>query len=104
MSYHANRRAVFAACLKTARRKSGLSASKAAQLLQSHGLACTRGTLLAWERGQGPTSREPFASDLSIIALVYGCGIEALFDCNGAAEWGAPRQGGADGPIEMPTA
>jgi hypothetical protein len=34
---------------------------------------------LAWERGIGRTSREPFASDLAVIASVYGCSVADFF-------------------------
>ncbi len=77
--YDIQRRAVFANGMKAARNRSGLSAQQAAALLTAHGLECTRGTLLAWERGQGPTTREPFASDLTIIARVYGCSVDEFF-------------------------
>jgi transcriptional regulator with XRE-family HTH domain len=70
---------MFAAALKAARRRSGLSAQQAAALLAAQGLVCSRGTLLAWERGQGPTTREPFASDLAIIAGIYRCAVDELF-------------------------
>lgn len=45
----------------------------------SRGLQCSRGTLLAWERGFGRTSREPFASDLVVIAAGYNCSVNDLF-------------------------
>jgi transcriptional regulator with XRE-family HTH domain len=86
MSFHTQRRAAFAARLKKIRRKSGLSASAAAELIRNHGLACSRGTLLAWERGQGTTSREPFASDLSILAAVFNCRIEDFFGGDAEAD------------------
>jgi transcriptional regulator with XRE-family HTH domain len=79
MSFHPERRHQLAAGLKAARHKSGLSASQAADLIAIKGLACTRGTLLAWERGTGGTSREPFASDLSVLASVYGCRVMEFF-------------------------
>lgn len=79
MAYHVERRAQLANGLKSARRNSGLSAQTAASLLATHGIRCSRGTLLAWERGQGKTSREPFASDLHAIASIYGCTVDDLF-------------------------
>lgn len=79
MSYDIERRTVLAVGLKAARKRAGLSANKAASLLLSRGLRCTRGTLLAWERGGGMTSREPFASDLVVIADAYGCSVQDFF-------------------------
>lgn len=79
MSYDIDRRTVLAVGLKAARKRAGLSANKAASLLLSLGLRCTRGTLLAWERGGGMTSREPFASDLIVIASAYGCTVQDFF-------------------------
>jgi len=64
--------------------KAGLSAAAAAKLILAAGIKCRRGTLLAWERGNAPTCREPFASDLPIIAGVYGCDVSDFFvpsDC-----------------------
>ncbi len=78
-SYSADRRAALARGLKAARRQAGLTAGDAAAKLTDAGLHCKRGTLLAWERGIGSTSREPFASDLCIIARVYGCEVYWLF-------------------------
>jgi hypothetical protein len=43
-------------------------------------IPCTRGTLIAWERGEGVTSREPFASDLGVLALVLRCQVSDFFD------------------------
>lgn len=79
MPYDVDRRAQLAEGLKAARRTSGLSAQSAANMLAAHGIRCSRGTLLAWERGRGKTSREPFASDLNAIAIVYGCTVDDLF-------------------------
>lgn len=79
MAYHVERRAQLASGLKAARRNSGLSAQTAASMLAMHGIRCSRGTLLAWERGRGKTSREPFASDLQAIAEIYGCSVDDLF-------------------------
>ena len=53
MSYNQERRQLLAAGLKAARRKTGMSASQAASLIELKGLACTRGTLLAWEAWGG---------------------------------------------------
>lgn len=78
MPYDKNRRRLFATSLKAARRRAGLTSDAAAALICSHGIPCTRGTLLAWERGHGATSREPFASDLFIIACIYQCTVDAL--------------------------
>ena len=79
MSYDGNRRYDLASGLKAARHNTGLSAARAATLISAAGIRCTRGTLLAWERGYGATSREPFASDLSSIAEVYGCCVGDFF-------------------------
>lgn len=79
MVYDMSRRAALAEGLKAARRETGLSASSASALLVAKGLRCSRGTLLAWERGTGKTSREPFASDLATIAALYGCSVDAFF-------------------------
>jgi transcriptional regulator with XRE-family HTH domain len=79
MSYDCQRRTVLGTGLKAARKRAGLSAKKAANVLLQKGLRCTRGTLLAWERGGGLTSREPFASDLVVIASAYGCSVEDFF-------------------------
>ena len=86
MTYDSHRRTVLGAGLKAARKRSGLSAKKAASLLLQNGLKCTRGTLLAWERGGGFTSREPFASDLIVIASVYACSVEDFFSAQAVAE------------------
>jgi transcriptional regulator with XRE-family HTH domain len=65
--------------MKAVRLRAGLNAADAAQLISASGIKCTRGTLLAWERGIGATSREPFASDLSVIAGIYRCKVADLF-------------------------
>ncbi len=85
--YDITRRASFANGLKAARKRSGLSAQDAASQLTAKGIDCTRGTLLAWERGSGPTTREPFASDLPMIASVYHCTVDLFF---------------SSGPVEHP--
>lgn len=77
--YHVDRRAVLARGLKLARQRRGLSATSASEALVGRGLRCKRATLLAWERGRGDTSREPYASDLAVIASVYGCTVNDLF-------------------------
>ncbi len=79
MPYNVGRRTVLARGLKTARQQAGLSAKEAAERLTAAGVSCTRGTLLAWERGGGRTSREPFASDLWLISQAYGCSANDLF-------------------------
>jgi transcriptional regulator with XRE-family HTH domain len=79
MSYDCERRTILGAGLKMARKRAGLSAKKAVSLLLEKGLPCTRGTLLAWERGGGLTSREPFASDLTVLASAYGCSVQDFF-------------------------
>lgn len=79
MSYDSKRRCVLALGLKAARKKAGLSAADAARLISATGIRCTQGTLLAWERGTGVTCREPFASDLPIIAGIYCCKIGDFF-------------------------
>jgi transcriptional regulator with XRE-family HTH domain len=83
--YNVGRRTVLARGLKLARQQAGLSAKTAAEKLTASGVSCTRGTLLAWERGGGRTSREPFASDLWLISQAYGCSVNELFS-RGAAE------------------
>lgn len=95
MPYNPHRRALFAKGLKAARKRAGLSAQQAAALLVERGLGCTRGTLLAWERGVGPTTREPFASDLGLIAGVYGCTIGSFYHHRDGVEPPPPQQ--ADG-------
>jgi transcriptional regulator with XRE-family HTH domain len=79
MSFCAARRSVLASGLKAARHAAGLSAKDAAELISAAGVRCTRGTLLAWERGIGTTSREPYGSDLPVIVAVYRCTIADLF-------------------------
>jgi transcriptional regulator with XRE-family HTH domain len=79
MSYDNGRRNLLGNGLKMARKRAGYSAKKAAGVLLQQGLRCTRGTLLAWERGAGVTSREPFASDLVVIASAYGCTVQDFF-------------------------
>ena len=82
-SYDPQRRAALAAQLKAARKRAALSASEASRRICEQGLNCSRGTLLAWERGVGPSTREPFASDLKILAQVYGCEVEDFFRDHG---------------------
>ena len=41
---------------------------------------------MAWERGIGPTTREPFASDLAIISEVYGCQVDEFFAVEPSAD------------------
>ena len=53
-------------------------AAQAATAISAIGLPVTSGTILAWERGAGVTAREPFASDLPVLASVYGCSIGEL--------------------------
>ncbi len=79
-SYDVHRRTLLAQGLKGARQRLGISARDAAAQLTAHGLDCTRGTLLAWERGGGRTSREPFASDLAVVAAVYHCAVAEFFN------------------------
>jgi transcriptional regulator with XRE-family HTH domain len=78
-TFDLGRRARLARGLKAARFRAKFPAKQAAMLLTSMGLSCQRGTLLAWERGRGTTSREPYASDLPVIAAVYGCSVDDLF-------------------------
>jgi hypothetical protein len=78
-TFDSNRRTALAHGLKAARRHAGLGSAEAALEITRRGLACQRGTLLAWERGSGATSREPYASDLTILAAVYDCTIGELF-------------------------
>lgn len=79
MMYDAERRKLLGLNLKAARRRAGLAASTASALIAAKGLKCSRGTLLAWERGVGRTSREPFCSDLNLIASVYQCSVNDFF-------------------------
>ena len=79
-SFDIGRRNVLSAGLKAARNRAGLSANEAASLLVSRGIPCKRGTLLAWERGSGQSTREPYASDLTMIASVYGCSVDEFFN------------------------
>lgn len=79
MAYNAERRRSLALGLKAARRRANVSASHASQMIAANGVKCSRGTLLAWERGVGRTSREPFASDLAVIARVYCCKVDEFF-------------------------
>lgn len=79
MAYDPLRRKLLGRGLKEARRQAGISASTAAAAISARGLHCTRGTLLAWERGVGRTSREPFCSDLCLIAGIYQCCVNDFF-------------------------
>jgi hypothetical protein len=79
-------RRVLASGLKAARLRANLGSSEAARELTRRGLNCQRGTLLAWERGYGTTSREPYASDLPVIASLYGCGVSDFFNPPVSAE------------------
>lgn len=88
-TFDPERRARLARGLKRARERAGLTSKEAAAELTRLGLPCTLGTLLAWERGSGVTSREPFASDLGLIAELYHCSVEALF-ADEAAETKSP--------------
>jgi transcriptional regulator with XRE-family HTH domain len=80
VGYDIERRTNLAKRLKAARQRAALSAKEAAEKLTSLGVACSRGTLLAWERGGGRTSREPFASDLNVLATAYACSVNVFFD------------------------
>src|SRR5579859_2458620 len=79
MSYDSHRRAMFAKGLKAARQRAGVSAQEASAQLAARGLECSLGTLLAWERGVGTTTREPSASDLAVIAAIYACPVDFFF-------------------------
>ena len=80
MGFGAERRLRLARGLKAARKKAGLSATQASNRITAKGISCGRGTLLAWERGYGGTSREPASSDLPAIAEVYGCRVSGFFE------------------------
>lgn len=95
MSYNADRRRVLGRGLKAARMRVSLSAAGASELITAKGVKCTSGTLLAWERGKGVTSREPFASDLLVIASVYGCSLNDFFQ--------RPEAGNGDGQLIQPS-
>ena len=79
MPYNIDRRSDLACGLKSARRNMKLTAASASKLISAKGVKCARGTLVAWERGNGLGSREPFASDLPIIAGIYECDVADLF-------------------------
>jgi transcriptional regulator with XRE-family HTH domain len=79
VGYDAQRRLILGLGLKAARQKAGLTAGKAASLIAERGIRCRASTLFAWERGIGPGSREPFASDLAMIAAVYGCTVDSFY-------------------------
>lgn len=79
MTCNVDRRGDLDRGLKAARKKTELGATAAAHLIALTGIKCGRGTLLAWERGNRAMSREPFASDLPIIAEVYCCNIGDFF-------------------------
>ena len=105
MGYDIERRTRFARRLKAARQRAQLSAKQASERLTSMGVACSRGTLLAWERGGGRTSREPFASDVALLAAAYGCDVNSLFDDTPVPqEPSAPRHASApESRIAPPT-
>jgi transcriptional regulator with XRE-family HTH domain len=73
--------------LKAARKARGLSADKAAFLISLHGVKCSKRNLLSWEQGQGREAREPHASDLPVIALVYCCEIAVFFNPPMSVKW-----------------
>ena len=83
MAYDPICRWTFADGLKAARNRAGLSATKAAARIAAMGIQCSPGALLSWERGRGST-REPFASNLTVIASVYGCTVNELFNQPGS--------------------
>jgi len=111
-TYNSSRRSILAQGLKAARQKANLKSDEAAKLLSEMGLSCRRGTLLAWERGVGTTSREPYASDLPLIAHVYGCNVSDFFSLYGVgtnleegagASSASPATGSKTRPSEQPT-
>jgi transcriptional regulator with XRE-family HTH domain len=77
--YDIVRHEILATNLRAARKRAGLSATEAAQRMQESSVACTRATLLRWERIGGSRGSEPHASDLPVIAQVYECSISRLF-------------------------
>jgi hypothetical protein len=79
MSHNPTRRCRFAARLKAARIAANLSEVEAGLLLAASGVMCNRTTILAWEGAAGPEFIEPMASDLPIVAAVYGCAVESLY-------------------------
>jgi transcriptional regulator with XRE-family HTH domain len=79
ISFDIERRTALGSGLKAARNRAGFTVKEAAGRLSARGLECKRGTLLAWERGGGRSSREPFASDLQLIASIYGCHVDDFF-------------------------
>jgi transcriptional regulator with XRE-family HTH domain len=91
VSFDIDRRTALGRGLKTARNRAGMTVKEAASKLSSLGLECKRGTLLAWERGGGRSSREPFASDLAVIATLYGCQVNEFFP-HDAPDFGNGRE------------
>ena len=79
MAYDCDRRRELGGKLKTARQRTGLSAADAARMISAFDVRCTPGTVLAWERGSGGCAREPFASDLLVIAMVYRCSVDEFY-------------------------
>lgn len=77
-TFNSDRRAILSRGLKSARQKARLSSREAIAMLSANGLSYRRSTLLAWEH-HGDSSREPFASDLPILAIIYNCSVEDLF-------------------------
>ncbi len=103
MAYNADRRTILARGLKAARRSAELNATDAAKFISAMGIQCTRGTLFAWERGAGATSREPYASDLVVIARVYRCTVNDFFAQSEVhAANGQPETNGQQVIVGMP--
>lgn len=113
MSYDPERRRSLAEGLKSARRRAGISSAAAAARLSVLGLKCTRGALLAWERGSGRTSREPFASDIGLFAALYDCSVADIYlpppptsaqDKTETTPAGTARQPSLQNPAGIPAA
>ena len=95
------RHASLAYGIEAARRRSGLTVEEASHALTRRGIRCRCDTLLMWERGHGPSSREPRASDLSVIAEVYECDIADLLK---GPDWTVPAGSvnGHEGQSQLP--
>lgn len=78
MAFDTERRARLGRGMKACRTKAGLTRADASSMISVAGIRCSPATLMAWERGRGGGSREPFASDLVMIAGVYHCRIDEL--------------------------
>ena len=76
MRYDQSRRDCLAERLKAARTQAQLSQLEAVEQMRALGLACSIDTLRGWEHGR----TEPMASNLPILAAVYGVSSEFFFE------------------------